>query len=201
MGARVMRRVSLIHVATLHAACAAFSATMPSATRAQEAPPPAYQSAARMHGVPADVLFAIALQESGMALRGRLIPWPWTLNVAGRPLRYANRTQACAALLYALKQLPPTRVDVGLGQINVGFQGHRVERPCALLDPYHNLALAALILREHYTASEDWLIAIGHYHSPAGGQPAEQYRGAVQRHLRRVLGASTGAATALNTLP
>jgi hypothetical protein len=136
-----------------------------------------------------------------MVLRGRLIPWPWTLNVAGRPLRYANRRQACKALLYALTQLPPTRVDVGLGQINVGFHGHRVGHPCALLDPYQNLALAALILREQYTETEDWLIAIGHYHRPAGGQPAESYRGAVQRHLQRILGASTAAATALNTLP
>lgn len=192
---------SFIRAATTCAACTVFLFTAPSVTRAQEAPPPAYQSAARTHSVPASVLFAVALQESGMVLRGRLIPWPWTLNVAGRPLRYANRTEACAALRYALIHLPPTRIDVGLGQINVGFHGHRVAHPCALLDPYQNLTLAALILREHHTPTEDWSIAIGHYHRPAGGEPAERYRRAVQGHLQRVLGASTANMTMSSTLP
>jgi hypothetical protein len=54
----------------------------------QEAPPPAYQVAAQQAGVPPPVLYAVALQESGARLRGRLIPWPWTLNVAGRAERY-----------------------------------------------------------------------------------------------------------------
>ena len=36
------------------------------------------------------------LAESGAMLRGRLIPWPWTLNVAGSPQRYATRAEACA---------------------------------------------------------------------------------------------------------
>jgi len=190
MGTRVGLRVLVIRAATLHAAWAVLSITAPGATHAQEDPPPAYQSAARTHDVPPSVLFAVALQESGIALRGRQIPWPWTLNIAGRALRYANRTEACTALQYALTHLPPKRVDVGLGQINVGFHGHRVGHPCALLDPYRNLTLAALILRLHYTATENWLIAIGHYHRPAGGEPAERYRRAVQRHLQRVLGAN-----------
>ncbi|HCF3186005.1 TPA: lytic transglycosylase domain-containing protein, partial [Pseudomonas aeruginosa] len=47
----------------------------------QEVPPPAYQLAAQQAGVPSPVLYAVALQESGARLRGRLIPWPWTLNV------------------------------------------------------------------------------------------------------------------------
>lgn len=62
----------------------------------QEVPPPAYQLAAQQAGVPSPVLYAVALQESGARLRGRLIPWPWTLNVAGRAERYATRAEACA---------------------------------------------------------------------------------------------------------
>lgn len=149
-------------------------------------PPSAYQQAASHAGVPASVLFAVALQESGTNIRGRLIPWPWTLNTDGVPHRFDRRTQACAALRRALGE--HRNIDVGLGQISVRYHGHRVREPCELLDPYRNLAITAAILREQYTPGEDWLIAIGHYHRPAGGEPAARYRRSVHRHLARVLG-------------
>ncbi|GHU04870.1 hypothetical protein FACS1894158_06110 [Betaproteobacteria bacterium] len=150
--------------------------------------PPAYQLAAQRAGVPSPVLYAIALQESGVLFQGRLVPWPWTLNVAGQPERYATRAEACAGLLRALREVPATRVDAGLGQINLGYQKHRYREACELLDPYLNLRLAAEILREQHTPGEDWLLAIGRYHRPAGGEPAALYRRNVSRHLTRVLG-------------
>lgn len=155
---------------------------------AQEPPPPAYQDAARLVGIPPPVLYAVALQESGLQRSRRLVPWPWTLNVAGIPYRYANRIDACQALLHALRHTAAKRVDAGLAQINVGYQAHRYVHPCDVLDPYRNLAMAAEILREHYTPAEGWLLAIGRYHRPAGGPPAARYRRSVQRHLTRVLG-------------
>lgn len=45
---------------------------------AREIPPPAYQLAAHDAGIPSAVLYAVALQESGIALRGQRTPWPWT---------------------------------------------------------------------------------------------------------------------------
>jgi hypothetical protein len=81
----------------------------------QEVPPPAYQLAAQQAGVPSPVLYAVALQESGARLRGRLIPWPWTLNVAGRAERYATRAEACAGIRRALARTPANRIDAGLG--------------------------------------------------------------------------------------
>lgn len=155
---------------------------------AQELPPPAYQIAAAQSGVPSSVLYAVALQESGTRLRGRLLPWPWTLNVAGTPQRHATRVDACLALRRALRDTPAERIDVGLGQVNAGYHAHRVQRPCALLDPYRNLGIAAEILHEQHRPGEDWLAAVGRYHRPAGGPPAARYRGDVQRHLVRVLG-------------
>lgn len=159
-----------------------------STTPAQEVPPPAYQVAAQQAGVPSLVLYAVALQESGTRLRGRLIPWPWTLNVAGRAERYATRAQACAGLRRALARTPANRVDAGLGQVNLGYQAHRYSYPCELLDPYRNLAIAAEILKEQHIEGEDWLTAIGRYHRPAGGAPAARYRRSVRQHLARVLG-------------
>ena len=155
---------------------------------AQETPPPAYQLAAKRAGIPSSVLYAVALQESGVRRDGRLIPWPWSLNVAGQSRRYGNRADACAGLHQALLQVPPTRIDAGLGQINLGYQKHRYTQPCDVLDPYANLAMAAEILREQHTPGEDWLLAIGRYHRPAGGEPAARYRRSVSQHLDRVRG-------------
>lgn len=155
-------------------------------------PPPAYQQAASEAGIPANVLFAVALQESGMHVRGRLVPWPWTLNTDGIPRRFNRRAEACAALRRALPQ--HRNVDVGLGQISIRYHGHRVPEPCELLDPYRNLAITADLLKGHHTPGEDWLIAIGRYHRPAGGKPAEQYRRRVQRHLARIVGTTAADA-------
>ncbi len=162
---------------------------------AQDIPPPAYQLAAREADIPSAVLYAVALQESGVTLRGRLVPWPWTLNVAGQARRFQTREAACASLRRALREVPRTRIDVGLGQINVGYQAHRFDQPCDLLDPYRNLAIAATILHEHHTPGDDWLLAIGRYHRPAGGAPAARYRRSVHQHLARVEGSPVPAST------
>lgn len=153
---------------------------------AQHTPPSAYQWAALAADVPVLVLYAVALQESGWTWQRRFVPWPWTLNIAGEPHRFNTRSQACSALTQALTQVPAKRIDVGLGQLNVGFQGHRVAHPCQLLDPYRNLQIAATILREHHTADADWLIAAGRYHRPAGGRPASEYRRRIEQHLTRL---------------
>lgn len=168
---------------------------------AQEVPPPAYQLAAQRAGVPPPVLYAVALQESGTLVRGRLIPWPWTLNVAGRPERYATCAEACAGMRRALARTPARRIDAGLGQVNLGYHASRYTHPCDLLDPHRNLAIAAEILKEQHTQGENWLAAIGRYHRPAGGAPAARYRRSVHKHLTRVLGPGASLPIARSTLP
>lgn len=149
--------------------------------------PPAYQRAAQKAGLPAAVLYAVALQESGLRLRDRLVPWPWTLNVAGRAERYASRAAACAGLNRALTRTSPHQIDAGLGQVNLGYQAHRYAAPCDLLDPYRNLTIAAQILQEQHLCGENWLMAVGRYHRPAGGTAAARYRLSVDRYLAQVL--------------
>lgn len=149
-------------------------------------PPPAYRTAAMAAGVPPTLLFAIALQESGLTYAGRLIPWPWTLNIAGIAHRFHRQREACNALLSALRSISPYRADVGLAQINVGYHGHRVDHPCALLNPRVNLRVAAQILLEQQRPEDDWLAAAGRYHRPAGGEPAERYKSALVGHLARI---------------
>ena len=153
-----------------------------------EVPPPAYRLAAHAAGIPSAVLFAIALQESGMHIRGRLLPWPWTLNIAGKAQRFATRQAACRALLQALAEHDAKRIDSGLGQINFGYHGQRFSSPCEALDPYRNLKVAASLLREQHDATGDWVKAAGRYHRPAGGAPAARYRAGFARHLQQVTG-------------
>ena len=149
--------------------------------------PPAYEWAARAAHVPASILFAVAREESGMPIRGRWIPWPWTLNVAGVPHRFGSRAEACAALGQALRKSPFRPIDVGLAQIDLGYYGDRVATPCDLLNPYLNLILAARILSGFHRVGEGWMIAVGRYHRPAGGAPAEEYRREVEEQLAQVL--------------
>ncbi|QZD73256.1 lytic transglycosylase [Pseudomonas sp. 3-2] len=156
------------------------------AVHADELPPPAYQLAAHDANIPPTVLFAIALQESGARLRGRLLPWPWTLNIAGSPYRFATRQTACHALLQALAQYDAKRVDAGLGQINLGYHGQRFSSPCEALEPYRNLAVTAALLQEHHAVAGDWVSAAGRYHRPAGGTLAARYRAGFSRQLERL---------------
>jgi len=162
------------------------------AIHAQEVPPPAYQLAAQRADIPSVVLYAVALQESGIRPRGRkderIVPWPWSLNIAGKSRRYATRAEACAGLRHAMRVTPNTRIDVGLAQINLGYHRQRYASACDLLDPYRNLAIAAEILKEHHATGEDWLLSVGRYHRPAGGKPAARYRRSVSRHLARLQG-------------
>ena len=36
------------------------------------------------------MLYSVALTESKVLLRGEYVPWPWTLNVAGKSYYYAT---------------------------------------------------------------------------------------------------------------
>lgn len=158
---------------------------------ARESAPPVpwgYAYEARAHGIPATVLYAIALTESGRRWAdGRVYPWPWTLNVAGRGERYATRQEAHAALLSHL-QRGVRSIDVGLMQINWAAHGAKLGTPWNALEPYHNLRIGAKILLEQYQRSGDWTHAIGRYHAPNNPDRAAGYRRKVLIHLAGLYG-------------
>lgn len=149
--------------------------------------PEAYVVAGNNRGVPPEVLYAVASAESVVSLKAGRRPWPWTLNVAGKSLRFEDRASACQALTRALER---TRiVDVGIAQLNVRWHpqlfgvGQRFATPCDGLDPYANLDEAAQLIRQHFNATGDWMTAAGRYHHPAGGQHAAHYRKVVSREI------------------
>lgn len=151
---------------------------------AAEPIPSAYQLIAAAHKVPATVLYAVATQESNRKQKsGDYRPWPWTLNVAGRGYYYNSRQAACTALHIALKAHNAKKIDVGIAQINVGWNPDAFRTPCEGLDPYLNLNVAAKLLRTHYLNSKSWAKATGLYHYPAGGPIATRYQNSVHRRL------------------
>ncbi|PQQ34693.1 lytic transglycosylase, partial [Photorhabdus luminescens] len=111
-------------------------------------------------------------------------PWPWTLNVAGKGYRYATRQAVWQALQGFMRSVPLKRIDVGITQVNLGWNGHYFRSYWDALDPYTNLHVAARILKTCYQSNPgSWLNAAGCYHHPAGGQPASKYRKIVARKL------------------
>ncbi|EFD5344037.1 lytic transglycosylase domain-containing protein, partial [Escherichia coli] len=107
--------------------------------------------------------------------------------VAGKGYRYASRLEAWQALQVFLKRYPARRIDVGIAQVNLGWNGHRFPSTWAAFDPYTSLETAAVILQECRQRHPDsWLKAAGCYHHPAGGKPAARYTAVVRRHLDRL---------------
>ncbi|HHI71481.1 MAG TPA: lytic transglycosylase domain-containing protein [Rhodobacteraceae bacterium] len=141
--------------------------------------PPAYRQVADEYRVPPRLLFAIALTESGR--RGK--PWPWTMNVEGRPYYFPTRAAAENALRrWLTKNKQP---DVGLMEVNWRYHRQKLQDHTKALDPWYNLRAGALILRQAYDATGDWWRAAGRYHSTTPSL-ASIYRQRVRRWWRRI---------------
>lgn len=149
--------------------------------------PVGYIRVAVAHGVPAEALYSVSLTESSRRIPQGNRPWPWTLNVAGSGYRYETRLQAWQALEKFMQHYPLKRIDVGIAQVNLGWNGHYFASTWEAFEPYTNLNAAASILRTCWERNPgSWLDAAGCYHHPAGGQPAERYRFRVQQHLQQI---------------
>jgi hypothetical protein len=146
--------------------------------------PEGYVRVAQAHNVPPESLYSVSLQESSRRLPQGERPWPWTLNVAGKGYRYKTRLEAWQALQVFIKTHSLKRIDVGIAQMNLGWNGQRFTSTWEALDPYKNLNAAATILRECWDRKPgSWLDAAGCYHHPAGGAPAARYRAFVKTKL------------------
>lgn len=160
------------------------------AARARARPPRRvpvrYVQIGQAHGVPPDLLFAVALQESqqlwSTPSARTLLPWPWTLNIAGRGARYPTRL-ACLATLEATLAGGQRLVDIGLMQVCWKFHAQRFARPAEALDPIANLHAGAQILAEHYRDTLAWPIAVARYHSKTAWR-GEAYAAQVFARLR-----------------
>ena len=150
--------------------------------------PVGYQQVADAYDLPPEVLYAVALTESARQVdtTGNVRPWPWTLNVQGRGHFFASREEAEVALQQHFDQ-GRRSIDIGLMQVNWRYHRQRLGSPQLALDPYHNLRVAAEILRDCHQSRQDWWAAVGCYHAPNSPQRAARYRARVRAHWQRVI--------------
>lgn len=124
----------------------------------------AIANGARRGGVPIEVLYAVALSETGRPRNGRMRAWPWAINREGKGHWFDDRT---AALAFARKSLATGRTsfDVGCVQINYRWHGHAFPSIEAMFDPEWSATYAAQFLRTLYEERGTWAAAAGAYHS------------------------------------
>ena len=165
---------------------AGFTLMQSVATVALEDVPVAYWIVAESHQVPVDILYAVALTESGKPYKGEQTPWPWALNIDGRSVFCESQQKAIHRMAKAIRQ--EQSVDIGLMQINWRWHRQRFSSIRESLVPIKNLSAGASILYEQFEQTNDWWEAVGRYHDP--GQDAEsltsaqRYRERVKQHWR-----------------
>jgi len=147
--------------------------------------PPAYRHVAESLGLPAAILYGVAIQESVMRWGTVALPWPWTLNVRAVPRRYGAYEAAVADLERVLAH-GVRNVDCGTMQVNWRYHADKLRTPALALEPWHNLKVAGFILLECRAATPSWFDAVGAYHSPGDAERAARYARSVFRHIGRI---------------
>ena len=150
----------------------------------------AARQAAAEAGVPADVLLAIALTETGRVLDGAVRPWPWAVNLEGRGHWFDSPAQALAFAESALAA-GRTGFDLGCFQINWHWHGAHFASPRALLDPLAGARYAAALLAGLAQELGSWDRAAGAYHSRRP-HLAARYRARFEAHRAGLAGRPPG---------
>ena len=115
---------------------------------------------ARRGGVPAEVLHAVALTETGRNSNGRMRPYPWAINREGKGHWFKTREEALAFAQGSLAEGRPT-FDVGCVQINYRWHGHAFPSLDDMFDPEWTATYAAQFLRTLYEERGSWSEAAG----------------------------------------
>jgi hypothetical protein len=124
----------------------------------------AIRTAARITGVPLQILQAVALTETGRERSGQMMPWPWVFNLSGRAYWFDTEAEAKQFLRVSLPAERPS-IDIGCFQINAKWHGGAFPSLEAMLSPPENAVYAASFLSELYLETGDWRTAVGKFHS------------------------------------
>lgn len=123
------------------------------------------------YGVPADILGALTLTETGRRLDGHVRPWAWSVNAEGAGSWFDD---PASALAFAEDRVAMGRlnVDIGCFQINYRWHGEQFPSVAAMFDPLTNARYAASFVRRLHAETGDWRAAAGAFHSrtPANAQ-------------------------------
>src|SRR5699024_132920 len=115
-------------------------------------------------GVPADVLRALTLTETGRPQDGDLRPWAWAVNAAGQGFWFDDPE---SALGFVETQIAGghANVDIGCFQLNYHWHGKNFSSIRDMFDPLRNGRYAARFLTDLYAEMGDWRLAAGAFHS------------------------------------
>jgi hypothetical protein len=117
-------------------------------------------------GLPSGLLLAIGRVESGRwdDTRGRITPWPWTINAAGKGLWFTSK-DAAALTVRDLLSAGTRSIDVGCFQISLLWHPMAFASLEQAFDPDANAAYAARFLLGLFSQTGSWDAAVEAYHS------------------------------------
>ena len=132
-------------------------------------------------GIPAHLLTAISLAESGKWDQTRKISsaWPWTVTT-GAIAYYLPSKQAAITKVTLLQAQGIKNIDVGCMQINLYYHPKAFEDLNAAFDPERNVGYAANFLAALNQTTLSWPQAAANYHSTTASKN--------QIYLNKVLG-------------
>ena len=118
------------------------------------------------YGIPGQLLHSIAIVESGRWDQSakRIYPWPWTVNVEGKPYFFDTKRNAVNFVSLQL-QKGKRNIDVGCNQISLYHHGENFLNIDQAFNPIANSKYAAKFLKTHFSNTKDWQSAVGRYHS------------------------------------
>ncbi len=146
----------------------------------------AIDRASRQMSVPADVMLAISLTETGRKMSGEYRPWPWTVNMEGKGFWFDTRAEALAFVKKRHAQ-GARSFDVGCFQINYKWHGQHFRSIEDMFDPQINATYAAKFLGELFREMGSWSRAAGAYHSRTP-EYATRYAARFDRYRARISG-------------
>lgn len=121
------------------------------------------------YGIPAGILYAVGLTETGR--KGSL--QPNAINIEGRAVFPAGMNQALAAFAEARRD-GARLIDVGCMQINVHYHGEHFRSLADMFDPRQNVDYAARFLVQLKKRHSTWSMAVARYHAGPNNDPAQK---------------------------
>jgi soluble lytic murein transglycosylase-like protein len=125
--------------------------------------------AARTHGIPLGILYAVGLTETGR--HGALSPY--ALAAEGQTV-FAGNVRDAVTSFEAMRQKGIRLIDVGCMQINYFYHGDKFGSVQAMLDPARNVDYAARFLKELKQREGSWTMAVARYNAGPNNDPAQK---------------------------
>ncbi len=125
--------------------------------------------AADRYGIPAGILYAVGLTETGN--KGSL--HPYALNIEGKAV-FAGSVSGALEEFNRAQREGRKLIDLGCMQINFHYHGDKFRSAGDMLDPARNVDYAARFLKRLKGEHESWSMAVARYHAGPNNDPAQK---------------------------